>query len=278
MLSAFADGPYDDALVTDAAALFGDSVAYLDAAARRGGLTSVTTVTTVTTCLAVSAGRLQPLLAWLGEWLSAEITAGRVTARRPLTDPAGTARELGAVTAERASRLSHALGVAREAARAMPGPEPDFAGGVPYDDVDTVQAAFLGSQTAEFLAAAVQGGGVTSLGTLAGLISVLAAAASRVAPLLTWLGDWLTAEITAGRVTGNRSPADLAAVAQGAHETAAGHAARLARALRAGNQLATALRHAGQPAGPAAAPGIRRHCIARPGRTVSARTRRRRRP
>jgi hypothetical protein len=53
-----AAGPYDDSGITDAAALAAGTAAYLDVAARRGGLTAVTTVGVVTACLAVTAGRL----------------------------------------------------------------------------------------------------------------------------------------------------------------------------------------------------------------------------
>jgi hypothetical protein len=43
-LAAFAAGPCDDCGVGDAASLAADTAAYLDTAARRGGLTAVTTV------------------------------------------------------------------------------------------------------------------------------------------------------------------------------------------------------------------------------------------
>jgi hypothetical protein len=205
----------------------------------------VNTVNTVTTCLAMTARELRPLLAWAGHWLSAEITAGRLTAVRPLCDPAGLAREAGTVTAACAASLDCALTGSRELTRTLLGPDPDFAGGVPYDDLNTIQAASLTLEAAGYLAAAVPGGGVTHPATLTGLTAGLAAAAYRVAPLLAWTGDWLSTEITAGRVTGNRPLPELSAAARDSLDAAATHAAQLARALQAARKLTAALRRAG---------------------------------
>jgi hypothetical protein len=96
-LAASACGTYDDA-GTAAAAVFADTVSYVAAATSEGGLTPATTVTTGT-CITMTAGELRPLLAQAADWLSAVITVGRVGAVGPLCDPAGLAREVGAVTA-----------------------------------------------------------------------------------------------------------------------------------------------------------------------------------
>jgi hypothetical protein len=244
-LAAFASGPYDDAGIADAATLITGTVAYLDTAARTGGLTSVTTVTTVTTYLAMTAGQLPPLLARAGDWLTAEITAGRVTAARPLPGLAGLAREASEVAAACACSLDHALATSRELTKALLGPEPDFAGDVPYDDLNTIQAASLTLEAAGYLTAAVQGGGITNPATLTGLTAGLATAAYRLAPLLAWAGDWLGIEITVGRVIGGRPLPELSAAARGGLEAAAAHAAQLARALEAAHTLTAALRLAG---------------------------------
>jgi hypothetical protein len=93
--AALAAGPYDDAGIVDGATLAAGTAVYLDTAARQGGLTAVTTTETLTTCLAMTAGRLPPLLNWAGDWLSTEITAGRVTAGVPLPELAPTPAKPG---------------------------------------------------------------------------------------------------------------------------------------------------------------------------------------
>jgi hypothetical protein len=256
-LVAFAAGPYDDAGIIDAATLAADAAIYLDTAARKGGLTSVSTISTVTTCLAMTASELSRLLPWARDWLSAELTAGRVTADLPLHDLDGRAREAWAGAAECASNLDGACRVARELTRAMIDPGPDFTDDVPYDDLDTMHAAGHGLDAAHYLAEAVQGGGVTGPATLAGLTAGLATASSPVASLLAWFEDWLSAELTAGRVIGEQPLPELAVDARTTLETAAARAAGLARALQAAHDLTAALRLDGETAGPvtpAAAP------------------------
>jgi len=243
-LAAFAAGPYDDCGVTDAASLAADTAAYLDTASRRGGLTAVTTVGVITACLARTSRLLQPDMGWAGDWLGEQISAGHVTGDQPPAELARLARQAGTLAAGRAARLAGALGDAHELARDMIGPEPDFAAAVPYDDLDTVRAATLIVETAEYLAAAIQDGGVTVPATLTALAAGLAAAFGRAAPLLAWAGDWLGYEITAGRVIDARPLPELAAAARDTLETSAARAARLARALHSARNLSAALRPA----------------------------------
>jgi hypothetical protein len=132
----------------------------------------------------------------------------------------------------------------------MIGPEPDFAVAVPYDDLDTVRAASLSVETADYLAAAVAGGGVTDPGTLTGLTAGLAAAACRMAPLLAFAGDWLGNEIAASRVISGRPLPELAAAARDTLENSAKLAAQLARALQAARKLTAVLRRADETPGP----------------------------
>jgi hypothetical protein len=240
-LAAFAAGPYDDRGVTDAASLAADTFAYLDTAARRGGLTAVTTVGVITACAARASRVLQPALPRAGDWLGEQISEGRVTGGRPPAELARLARRGGALTAGCAGGLAGALGDAHDLVRGMIGPEPDFAGAVPYDDLDTVRAATLGAGTAEYLAAAVAGGGVTGPATLTALYAGLAAAFRGAAPLLAWSGDWLGNEITAGRVIGGRPLPELAAAARESLETSATLAAHLARALQSARNVSAAL-------------------------------------
>jgi len=113
-LVAFAAGPYDDAGITGAAALAADAAIYLDTAARKGGLTSVSTISTVTACLAMTAGEVSRLLPWAGDWLSAEITAGRVIGEQPLPELAANARTTLETAAARAAHLASALQAAHD--------------------------------------------------------------------------------------------------------------------------------------------------------------------
>jgi hypothetical protein len=122
--------------------------------------------------------------------------------------------------------------------------------GGPYNDTDVNDVANLAADAAVYLGTAVQEGGVTAASTIAIATAFLAITAGQMPALLAWAGDWLSAEITAGRVTGGRPLPGLAAAARGTLEAAAWRAADLACALESARDLTAALRRADEPPGP----------------------------
>ena len=121
----------------------------------------MTTIGAVTAVLSRTVRGMGPPLARAGDWLRGEVTAGRVAGGRPAPELVRLTRLDGEVTAGSASSLASALGTAHELIREMIGPEPDFTAVVPYNDLDTLEAAHLCPETAAYLAAG-QGGGVSA--------------------------------------------------------------------------------------------------------------------
>lgn len=113
----------------------------------------------------------------------------------------------------------------------------------PYCDDDTAGVAALAAEAVRYLNHAVLGDGVTDPVTVAAVTAELAAAARRLPPLLTVLGDWLQAQASAGRIGDDRRrpAAERAALIRDAASRAAGHADDLAEALSAAHNLAAAL-------------------------------------
>jgi hypothetical protein len=123
----------------------------------------------------------------------------------------------------------------------------------PYTDDATTDAAALTTETIRYLNYATRAGGITEPATVATMTSNLADAAYRLPQLLTQTADWLTAETAAGRIADDhhREAWQLTDATRDILGEAAEHAAALARALTAAQNLTAAL-HTTQPANPAA--------------------------
>ena len=76
-LAALIHGPYADTSTTAAADLAAGSIRYLNYATR-GGISEPATIAAVTGSLTLAASRLPQLLHAVGQWLVAELAAGRV--------------------------------------------------------------------------------------------------------------------------------------------------------------------------------------------------------
>ena len=113
-------GPYDNAVTSRQAELAADAVRYLNYATR-DGITEPATAAVITGHLADAAYRLPQLLAQLTDWLTREITAGRVASDHgePALLLAADARDQLTEAAEQAARLARALDHARQLARTL---------------------------------------------------------------------------------------------------------------------------------------------------------------
>lgn len=105
------DGPHDDATTIGTATVIAESVRFLIYASIRGGVTEPATVYTVSGELTSAAYRLPQLFGQLGEWLTAEASAGRITADhgRPTWQLVAELRVALAEATEHAVRLSATL-------------------------------------------------------------------------------------------------------------------------------------------------------------------------
>lgn len=123
----------------------------------------------------------------------------------------------------------------------------------PYADADTAVVGGLAAEAVRYLNHAAPRGGVTDPATVADVTADLATVAYRLPQLLGALGDWLNAEVAAGRLADDhrRPPALLTARVRAAMGQAAEHAGSLATALSSAHNLAATL-HAVGPAAPAA--------------------------
>jgi hypothetical protein len=119
----------------------------------------------------------------------------------------------------------------------------------PHDDTTTAGTAALTAETIRYLNYAATHGGLTSPATICTLTGELSAAASRLPQLLTRLAGWLDTQASTGAIADDhhRPAPDITGQARAALELAARHAASLAAALAAAQNL-TATLHPAAPA------------------------------
>ena len=112
----------------------------------------------------------------------------------------------------------------------------------PHDDQATAQVAELTAEAIRYLCYAAAHGGMTEPVTVYVVTGELSAAVYRLPQFLTRVSEWLTAEISAGRIAGSRPAGQLSDDARALYGEAAGHAAALAAALGSAHNLTSSLR------------------------------------
>ena len=151
----------------------------------------------------------------------------------------------------------HAFGAPLGSAPHEPPPPAEYAAGLsahrhgPHDDDTTSGAACLAAETIRYLCYATSHGGIATPSTVSAVTGELSAAACRLTQVLAQLAGWLDAQARAGRLGDDhhRPAAQVTADASTALMLAARHAADLAAALAAAQNLTGTL----HPAAPAEA-------------------------